>query len=216
VFTEVYSEKQWGSGAEEFDSGAGSGSDEIVDPYIAAIAAIGSREGFESLTFVDLGCGDFRVGRRLVPLCRAYVGVDVVPAVVDRNTRMFGSEAVRFEHRDIVADPLPDGDVCFVRQVFQHLSNAQIAQVLPKLNRYRLVFVTEHQPSPGHLRAPNLDKVVGPDIRLYDGSGVYLDQPPFGIPRSALSEVVTVTSGSMGADVDRGVIRTMLLQPENY
>lgn len=59
----------------------------MVSAYVAAVAARAASEGFVGLTFVDLGCGDFRAGRRLLALCAGYVGVDVVAALVRRNER---------------------------------------------------------------------------------------------------------------------------------
>jgi hypothetical protein len=63
--------------------------------------------------------------------------------------------------------------------VFQHLSNAEINRALEKIEKYRFALVTEHQPAPTHLVRPNIDKPHGGDTRVHEGSGVYLDQPPF-------------------------------------
>ena len=40
------------------------------------------RERFRGGAFVDLGCGDFRVGRRIAPLAGRYVGCDVVGSLI--------------------------------------------------------------------------------------------------------------------------------------
>jgi hypothetical protein len=130
-------------------------------------------------TVIDLGCGDYRVGRLLREPGDRYVGVDIVPALVERNRLQFGGPETEFMCLDITADELPSGDLCLVRQVLQHLSNAEIAAVLRKLRQYRVVLVTEHYPTPGRLVRPNADKPHGGDTRVIDGSGVYLDQPPF-------------------------------------
>ena len=84
---------------------------------------------------------------------------------------------------------LPDAELCLVRQVFQHLSNDQIRSIIDKLRKYKYVIVTEHYPAPDRLRVPNLDKPHGADIRLYDSSAVYLDQPPFNASVDLLLEV---------------------------
>lgn len=213
VFTEIYSNNTWGGAKGEFSSGAGTTDGSTVSPYVAMLSAKAAAEGFLGMTFVDLGCGDFRVGRQLLPLCSRYVGVDVVKSLVSRNQAQYGNESTRFVHLNIVDDPLPDGDVCFLRQVLQHLSNQQIIAILKKLQKYRWVFITEHYPTDNDAVRPNLDKVHGGDVRVYENSGVYLSESPFALPKHALSEVLTVPGIGMGAGNDPGVIRTFLYTP---
>lgn len=214
VFTEIYEQRAWGGAEGEYCSGAGSTSARTVTTYLAMVGEQADREGFRGTTFVDLGCGDFRVGRQLLPLCSNYVGVDVVEPLIRRNRERYGNEKTRFAHLDIVRDELPDGEVCFVRQVLQHLSNAQIAAVLAKLDKYRWVFVTEHQPSDDNPRSrPNLDKVHGGDVRVYEDSGVYLDEPPFDLPHRCLQEVLALPGRGLEDSADPGIIRTWLYRP---
>jgi SAM-dependent methyltransferase len=210
VFSEIYREKKWGdSGA--FCSGSGSANDSIVRPYVAKIGQCLRSWGAQKPRVVDLGCGDFSVGSQLIEDCREYVGVDVVPELVRHLQANVGSARVRFVCLDIVQDDLPAGDVCLVRQVFQHLSNAQIAKVLTKLGRYRTVFITEHYPEDGPAVVPNLDKVHGSGIRLYEASGVYLDRPPFDVFPFDLTLELEVPGHAMGALYPPGVIRTYRL-----
>ena len=60
VFTEIYEKNKWGGSKGEFCSGSGSVDKHIVSAYISIINETASRERFSGLTFVDLGCGDFR------------------------------------------------------------------------------------------------------------------------------------------------------------
>lgn len=177
IFAQIYHSGRWG-GEGEFDSGTGTGTgtadENVADPYIEAV-----RNEVESLQlsgarFVDLGCGDFRIGRRIAPLSGAYVGVDIVPTLIEHLEQNFGRDCISFRCIDIIQDRLPDGDVCFVRQVLQHFSNDQILKILPKLAAYKYVFVTEHIPNRSKPYTPNLDKPHGPDVRLYWKSGVFL------------------------------------------
>ena len=154
----------------------------------------------------------FAFGRRLLLHCSAYTGVDVVKDLIARNALAFGSDRVRFVALDIVSDPLPQGDVCFVRQVLQHLSNDQITAVLPKLRAFEWVFITEHYPAENLGVRFNVDKVHGGDIRLYENSGVYLCEPPFSLPREEVSMVLEVPASNASGTSD-GVIRTFLYRP---
>lgn len=214
VFTRIYRNREWGGVKGEFCSGDGSTQEAVVGPYVAAVLRVVRDNQLENSRFVDLGCGDFRVGRQLVGECASYLGVDVVRALIERNNRHSSSDTVAFECADIVTSPLPPGDVCFVRQVLQHLDNTEISAILRKLEQFKLVFVTEHYPADADLQTRNLDKVHGGSIRLDRGSGVYLDAPPFNLPSQAISDLLAVP----GATGDRngkayGVIRTFVLKP---
>ena len=177
IFGEIYEANRWGGERGHFSSGSGS-TGEHAERYAEVIRAfIRDREVRH---VVDLGCGDFRVGARLIDgIDITYTGIDVVPRLIEENRREHGSERVRFACLDITEGPLPDGDLCLIRQVLQHLSNDQIGRILSKVGRYRFVLVTEHYPAPDALREKNRDKPCGEDVRVYDGSGVFLDAPPF-------------------------------------
>jgi hypothetical protein len=211
VFTDIYSKNRWGGKSGTFCSGSGSRETAIVSPYVAKITAELDRIGSASLTAVDLGCGDYSVGRQLSPRCGRYIGVDIVKPLVAHNQARYGSSKVTFRHVDIIRDELPRGDICFVRQVLQHLSNEQITAVLPKLGQFRWCFITEHHPSSRHLKLPNEDKLHGDHIRITRGSGVYLERPPFNVPWSRYHLLLEVPGVEAMADSDPGVIRTYVL-----
>jgi Methyltransferase domain len=211
VFAEIYREGKWGAGGERFCSGSGSSEDSITRPYVAAVSSF-LRSFGEKPHVVDLGCGDFGVGRQLLEDCESYTGVDVVPDLVRHHQESVDLPGVRFLCMDIVRDELPPGDVCLIRQVLQHLSNEQIGKVLAKLGRYSAVLVTEHYPSDATKGVPNLDKVHGSGIRLYDRSGVYLDEPPFNVPRGAMQQLLEVRGTESDGLYEPGVIRTFCLR----
>jgi SAM-dependent methyltransferase len=189
TFQIVYRDKLWGTDSKSpFFSGIGSHS-ESVAVYVDAMAAIITTEVKDlqrPATIVDLGCGDFSVGARLVERLPAvqYVGCDVVPELIEHNNERYGRKRVQFRTIDIVSENLPDGDICLVRQVFQHLPNRDIGCVLSKLRKYRAVIVTEGQPTVRVGRV-NPDKPSNADVR-FDwrtgrGRGVELDQPPWNL-----------------------------------
>ena len=196
VFTKVYATRTWGTDAEpgsRFYSGGGSRDEAVVGPYVSAVTAfIASLERRPDL--VDLGCGDFAVGARIRPACARYVACDVVAALVEDLARRYPDLDVRFVTCDIARDDLPDGDVATLRQVLQHLSNADIAEVLPKVaERYRYLILTEHLPHGAFV--PNLDMPTGPGIRVHrcdPPSGVVVTEPPFGLPAEARRELCRV------------------------
>ena len=212
VFTDIYSNNRWGGPSGTFCSGDGSRDLAIVSPYVAKITAELDRIGAASMTVIDLGCGDYSVGRQLSPACGRYIGIDIVKPLITHNQAVFSGRKVSFQHANIIEDALPDGDICFVRQVLQHLSNDQIAAVVPKLDKFRWCFVTEHHPSPGRLVKPNDDKPHGDTIRITRGSGVFLDEPPFDVP-VARYRLLFEIPGVLPIDAaDAGMIRTYVLE----
>jgi hypothetical protein len=182
IFTNVYQNKLWGAASPEnespFYSGPGSSDPQIVDPYVETV-----KRFFGSLptkkNAVDLGCGDFRVGSRIVDSFDSYTACDVVPELVHFNQEYWRHLQVEFRVVDLVKDEIPIGDVLILRQVLQHLSNDDISKFIPSIPRgFSYLLLTEHLPSENDFVA-NRDKASGTDIRLGIASGVVLTQPPF-------------------------------------
>ena len=182
IFTNVYRNKLWGIASLEnespFYSGPGSSDPQIVDPYVDTVKRFFSSFPTKKKA-VDLGCGDFRVGSRIVDSFDSYTACDVVPELVHFNQEYWRHLPVEFRVVDLVKDQIPDGDVLIVRQVLQHLSNDDINKFKQSIPRgFSYLLVTEHLPSEGDFLA-NKDKASGSDIRLSSGSGVVLTKPPF-------------------------------------
>jgi hypothetical protein len=186
VFSEVYAAGGWGDG-EAFDSGSGSRG-EPAARYVDAVRAL--IRAHDVHTAVDIGCGDFRVAREFAGHLSHYRGVDVVPDLIARNQAVYGGTAVEFAVLDATRDALPDADLCLVRQVLQHLSNAEVSAILQRCARFPLVVVTEHWPAAVARSVPNVDKPHGPDTRLDRGSWVDITAPPFS--RGPVSELLRV------------------------
>jgi hypothetical protein len=184
VFEQIYADNRWGGAAGEFCSGSGSDV-AVVQEYAQLVREFMHEHALTDI--VDLGCGDFRVGQQIIHPAMRYTGVDVVGPLIEHNQRAHARPGVIFVRRDAVTDSLPEGQLCLIRQVLQHLSNEQVRTILGKaLSLYRYVMVTEHLPAPGPWVRPNLDKSHGPDTRITDDSGLFLDQPPFSLPIAAV------------------------------
>jgi hypothetical protein len=150
-----------------------------------------------------LGCGDFNIGRKLLKHCCSYIGIDIVPSLISRNKRVF--PGVRFKCLDISQEELPKADVVIIRQVLQHLSNAEIERILKKLNGYKYIILTEHLPI-GVYEA-NKDKVASMGIRLKKMSGVDIVKAPFNFEFKNKRELVRVEDRKW-----KGVIKTTLFE----
>ena len=212
IFSAIYREGKWGTTSDgDLCSGPGSHNPAVVRPYVNAVGRF-----LESLpcppSVVDLGCGDFNVGKQLRPYCGQYVACDVVPALIHSNKDNFAGMQVDFRCLDIIEDVLPDGDIVFLRQVLQHLNNDQILGVVQKLYRYKFLVLTEHAPVDANFPA-NRDKATGGGTRLPQGSGVVLTEPPFLL--RVKSESVICTANQSVAQY-QGVIRTTLYELRTF
>lgn len=193
TFTEIYEKNLWGGEPGAFFSGDGS-AEEYAAVYAANVSKFLRENGCRNI--VDIGCGDFRVASKLISEEISYTGIDVVPSLIDRNRELYSSESVTFLKLDATSEDLPDGDVCLIRQVLQHLSNDEIISIIKKCSKFRFVLVTEHYPSELQQLTPNIDIPHGPGIRLYLNSAVVLDRPPFNIDNVSLLFEVQENDGS--------------------
>lgn len=199
---QVYDLHLWGGSKHDFYSGEGSHDLAIVNPYVDTL--ISFLTSFKNpITVCDLGCGDFNVGIQLVPHTQKYIGVDIVPDLIQRNKTIFKHNNLEFECLDIATDILPAGDCVILRQVLQHLSNAEIEKVIPKLYPFKYVILTEHLPNTDFI--PNKDIISGQGIRIKKKSGVNLLAAPFQFKVKSTKELM-----SHHLKQNKGVIVTTL------
>ena len=140
----------------------------------------------------DLGCGDFNVGKELLPFAKEYKAIDIVPALMAHNKQKFKKDNLTFYTLDIAKDALPAGDCAIVRQVLQHLSNAEIKAIVEKLYQFKYVILTEHLPE--GVFEPNTDIISGQGIRLKKQSGVKLLAAPFHFKVKEEKELLAIPS----------------------
>ncbi|MBD3617792.1 MAG: class I SAM-dependent methyltransferase [Gracilimonas sp.] len=189
---QVYEMKLWGEDHNaDFYSGAGSHHPEYVDPYIEVLTSF--LESFETPPVVcDLGCGDFNVGKELVWHTRKYIAADIVADLIEHNKETFKAENLEFHCLDIASDDLPSGDCAILRQVLQHLSNAEVQRIVKKLTDFKYVILTEHVPEGDFI--PNKDIISGQGTRLKKQSGLDLLAPPFDLKVKEEKQLLSVPS----------------------
>jgi hypothetical protein len=179
IFSKIYATGAWGKDPNtKFCSGSGSRR-KVASQYVESISEF-IKTHPDIKTIVDIGCGDFEVGKSLLNIVNVdgYIGVDVVPAVVEHNANTYGNDKVQFICKDASTDEVPAGDLCTIRQVLQHLSNNDIQNVINNVKgKFKYILVTEHVAKNPH--TPNVDKPSNGCCRT--GSGVYLDLAPFGL-----------------------------------
>lgn len=196
IFEKIYDEKRWGSpsGERRYSSGDGTRDEEIVDAYVESIHRfLESKPG--PMSALDLGCGDFTIGSRLLPLFNRFTAVDVANNVIVENRKLFRAKNLKFKNLNITENNLPFADVIFVRQVLQHLSNSEIQKFLNNVqNKFRYLVVTESL-SKSVFFTPNKDMQSGPGIRIHNRSGVVIESEPFNFWSKNIDVVLEYSKG---------------------
>ncbi|TKD66801.1 class I SAM-dependent methyltransferase [Flavobacterium sp. ASW18X] len=201
---QIYELGFWGSGNNPYYSGHGSHHPKYVIPYISAVSQFLS-SFTNPIKVCDLGCRDFNIGKKLIPFVSEYIGVDIVPALIQFNQEKHSTDSVCFNCLNLAEEELPKADCAIVRQVLQHLSNTEIESIVPKLYQYNYLILTEHLPE-GKFQ-PNLDIISGRNIRLKRNSGVILEAAPFNFKPIAKKQLLAIQDATNG-----GVIITTLYQ----
>jgi glycosyltransferase involved in cell wall biosynthesis len=89
----------------------------------------------EVKTLLDAPCGDWYWMQKVdLPVLR-YIGVDIVPALIAKNTAAFGNEKHAFHCLDLAKDALPEADLIFSRDCLVHLSFADALTILHNFKR---------------------------------------------------------------------------------
>ena len=177
-FNIIYEQGLWG---ELFSSGPGSHWPSLVNAYVDCVKNFLKEESdIKSNTIIDIGCGDFNVGKNFLEHCNQYIGIDVSSKIIDRNRLKYKSKKLTFMQLDACTQRIPKGNILFLRQVLQHLDNQSISSLLfnLSLSPYEWLIVTEHIPNKPYLA--NLEHIgKSHQTRLDIGSGVAIDAEPF-------------------------------------
>ena len=195
---QIYEQHLWGGNDLDFYSGDGSHLTEIISPYLKSTIAFLKRQN-RILSLADLGCGDFNIGKHLVPYTSKYVAIDIADKLIERNKTLFSEDHLEFHCLDISNDHLPKTDCAMLRQVLQHLSNAEIQRIVSKLYIYKYILLTEHLPS-GEF-TPNKDIIAGQGNRLKHDSGVNLLAPPFQMEIKTQEKLCRVSLGGTKGEI---------------
>ncbi|RMF81347.1 MAG: class I SAM-dependent methyltransferase [Chloroflexi bacterium] len=168
IFYLIYHRNIW-QGAE---SRSGTGSDLHRTEKLRAILPGIVRE-LDAKSFLDIPCGDFNWMQAVDLGVDLYIGGDILRVIVEHNRRQYANEWRRFAVLDITSSPLPQVDIVFCRDLFIHLSNADVLRALENVKRSQSQYlITTTFPSQPH----NTDIPTG----LY--RAINLERPPFALP----------------------------------
>ena len=175
IFEKIYREKEWNKSSENMNSGPGSHDFNLISPYIKFVQEFLNKN--PNLKIIDIGCGDFNIGKKIFESSKSYIGIDIVENLIKANSINFVHEKLNFICLNIIEEKIPKADCVIARQVFQHLDNYSISIILNKIKSFKYAIITEHIPD--EYFVPNIDKLTGPNTRLYSKSGVDIERDPF-------------------------------------
>ena len=134
AFTEIYQKNKWGGG-----SGSGSNASPDNLKYIGIIEDIINEYNIQ--TICDIGCGDWEFSQFInFPKNVKYTGMDCVKSVIDQNVQDFQTKNIRFIHRSIDDNFIPEGyDLIIIKDVIQHWEDKDILDFMDQIiqkNKY--------------------------------------------------------------------------------
>ncbi len=169
VFQKIYAKNRW-----LFGSGEGS-RPEIAQPYREFLEQFLREKNIRSV--VDIGCGDWQFSRLIEWGNINYLGLDVVPEVIQENQRQFSSENISFQVFDATRETLPPADLLLIKDVFQHWPNDAIKNWLPNLKKYQYGLITN-----------DADERTNIDIAFGEHRAVDITLLPFNISAAPVLE----------------------------
>lgn len=170
-FAHIYKTRLWALGNPEVP---GSGTGSTLDATASVrtklprlLKSIGTR------SLLDVGCGDYNWMRTVGLEDIDYIGVDIVPSLIDENQQKYGSDHIRFVQSNAVSEPLPAADTVLIREVLFHLSFEDAMAVLRNVLS---------QPRDYLLVTTDNDIAFNVDIRSGDWRQLNLEAAPFKFP----------------------------------
>jgi hypothetical protein len=169
VFETIYEKRAWGG-----RSVSGAGSDlETTSSVRCALPALVRDLKIRSM--LDAPCGDFYWMSHVSLGLDRYMGVDIVPQLIDQNVREHGSDKVQFMTADLTRGELPKTDLILCRDCLPHLSYRDIFRCLSNFRKTGATYLLTTT-YPGLVRR-----------HWNTVSGMYrpldLQLPPFNFPR---------------------------------
>ncbi len=130
VFTAIYRSNAW----QNSESRSGPGSTVVrCEPVRQALRTLIDELGVRTL--LDAPCGDFNWMKEFALDDTAYLGVDIVPELIERNQRCYSKARCQFRCLNITTGPLPRADLLFCRDGLVHLSNDDVLRALDVFRR---------------------------------------------------------------------------------
>ncbi len=138
IFSSKYERNEWGNG-----SGPGSDPDNCR-PYMVWLQELVNSNPCGRI--IDVGCGDWQHSRFIDWSPVTYIGVDVVPSVVQYNELHYKREGIEFLCMPGDRIRPKTTDIILCKDVWQHLSFSQIGYQLEAFSGASVIYVANGFP----------------------------------------------------------------------
>jgi SAM-dependent methyltransferase len=124
VFNEIYNTSYWG-----YKSGLGSYPENAV-VWTSIVNSFLEKK--DIITVLDIGCGDWRLGKTYMLENKQYTGMDVSSVIIN-EIQANSKENIKFVYGDASVIDLQKNDLILIKDVLQHLSNRDVLSILNKV-----------------------------------------------------------------------------------
>jgi SAM-dependent methyltransferase len=136
VFSSIYSHQIWGEG-----SGGGS-TLAATKAYVNFLQSFIDSNKIQSV--LDIGCGDWRFSAFVNWTNIEYLGLDVVPTVIETNIQRHAKNNIHFKCQNPLDEDfkMPKVDLVIMKDVLQHLSNQNISKMIHLVKQAKFCLIT--------------------------------------------------------------------------
>ncbi len=167
-FSDIYSTNAFKGSVSR--SGAGSDLVQTAEVRLQLPALV---KEFDIRTFLDAPCGDWFWMRETNMGVEKYIGADIVPELIEKNTRQFASETNSFICMNLAEDIPPQVDLIFCRDCLVHLSYDDIRRVIGNFKDSKSKYL---------LTTTFTDRLSNEDLGNKMWRPLNLQRPPFNFP----------------------------------
>ena len=184
VFSDIYKDGGWGCDENGISiSGHGSTPNKVQE-YLNCLNSF--LDKYRIKTIVDIGCGDFNLGKHLQLADRNYIGIDVAKSMIQRNQKLYNAKNISFLSGDAITMPIPPADLVICKDVLSHLSIKNVMKLLNKLNIYKYCIITND------ISLENCDTEVNSEIQNGHWRPLDLTKAPFNL---SVTPILVMRSG---------------------
>lgn len=191
TFIDIYKNNFWNSK----ESVSGKGSDFLqTETIVQEIPKL--LEKFKVSTMHDIPCGDFNWMKQVELKGVHYLGSDIVPELIDANTKNFSSSSINFKLTDITNDSLPMVDLIFTRDCLVHFSYDDTRRALLNIIASGSKYL---------LATSYVERERNYDIATGEWRPINLERKPYNFPTPLLSIIENSTEDD-GENPDKSLL----------
>lgn len=155
-FSYIYKSKYWKGAGEGSLSGAGS-NENTTQKIKHELQSFFKQKKIQSI--LDIPCGDWKWMSTMDFQQVNYIGCDVVKEMIEKNSRLYARDNIKFMVKSLIDDDLPNADLIIVRDLLVHLDTSDILKCLENIKRNNFEYIAiKNYPT---LKSQHKDKILG-------------------------------------------------------